>query len=372
MTPTIKKILLALVAILIVISVWYLESRKANVAPSNTSVQEVNLNLSSQNAEERISAKKEKYEVAKEITTPDGFINTDGITVNELIGKKVILVDFWTYSCINCQRTLPYLNTWYERYEKDGLEILAIHTPEFDFEKEYENVKRAVEKYGIKYPVILDNDFSTWQAYKNRYWPRKYLIDIDGFIVYDHIGEGAYDETEEKIVELLNERAKVLGENAVEMKDGKIDAESVDSSMVKTPETYFGYSRLEYLQNLPSKDCYDKDCAFSLDEKSLAKDAFALEGVWKILKESMQVGEVGSSIYLNFEANKVNFVAGGFDNKPVRVQIFLDGQEVKDGLVTITNADLYNLIDLQGKPGRHTLQIKALDKGLEAFTFTFG
>src|SRR3989344_4245661 len=114
----------------------------------------------------RTSGKSQIYELAKEITTPDGFINTNGksITINELIGKKVILIDFWTYSCINCQRTTPYLNAWYE-------------------------------KYGIAFPVVLDNDYSTWTAYKNRYWPRKYLIDIDGYIVYDHIGEGAYEET---------------------------------------------------------------------------------------------------------------------------------------------------------------------------------
>ena len=151
---------------------------------------------------------KSKYPRFAELANPDGYLNTDhDITIGEYIGKKVILVDFWTYSCINCQRTLPYLTSWDEKYRDEGLLIIGVHTPEFGFEKEYDNVKRAIEKFNIKYPVVQDNEYQTWRAYKNRYWPRKYLIDIDGYIVYDHIGEGAYDETEEKIREVLKERA---------------------------------------------------------------------------------------------------------------------------------------------------------------------
>lgn len=159
----------------------------------------------------RAKSKAAQHPRALEISTPDGFINTDRIAVGDLLGKKVILLDFWTYSCINCQRTIPHLNAWYEKYRDQGLVIIGIHTPEFEFEKQYENVLAAVKKFGIAYPVVLDNNYSTWQAYKNRYWPRKYLIDIDGFVVYDHIGEGAYKETERKIQELLAERARVLG-----------------------------------------------------------------------------------------------------------------------------------------------------------------
>jgi len=203
------------VAVLIVGSILYLESRKIEL-PSTTSLGEdiditaifaeekntSDSNRDREDREKRIAEKKKKYEPAKEVSTPDGFINTDSVTVSELVGKKIILVDFWTYSCINCQRTLPYLNSWHEKYADKGLVILGLHTPEFEFEKGYENVKRAVEKFSVRYPVILDNDYSTWTSYKNRYWPRKYLIDIDGFIVYDHIGEGAYEETEKKIQEL--------------------------------------------------------------------------------------------------------------------------------------------------------------------------
>ena len=149
----------------------------------------------------------------QEIVGPSGFVNTDGITIRELIGQKIVLVDFMTYSCINCQRTFPYLNAWYGKYKDQGLEIIGIHTPEFAFEKDIDNVREAMKHFGISYPVVLDNDYATWNAYGNRYWPRKYLIDIQGNVVYDHIGEGDYEETEMKIRELLEERAQVLGEN---------------------------------------------------------------------------------------------------------------------------------------------------------------
>lgn len=147
-----------------------------------------------------------------EIVNPAGFVNTEGITLKELVGKKVILVDFMTYSCISCIRSFPYTNEWYEKYKDEGLEIVGIHTPEFAFEKNIENVRSAMEHYDIKYPIVLDNEYATWRAYDNKYWPRKYLIDIHGMIVYDHIGEGAYAETEEKIQELLRERAAFFDE----------------------------------------------------------------------------------------------------------------------------------------------------------------
>src|SRR3989338_6522416 len=151
-----------------------------------------------------IKEKNKKYVLAPEISTPDDLINTSRlnsgqaspITISEFKGKKVVLLDIWTYSCINCQRTIPYLNKWYKEYEDEGLVIIGLHTPEFSFEKIQKNVEKAVKDFGIKYPVVLDNDFSTWKAYKNQYWPRKYLIDIDGYIVYDHAGEGQYNEAE--------------------------------------------------------------------------------------------------------------------------------------------------------------------------------
>src|SRR3989338_6748638 len=186
----------------------------------------------------------------KEIISPSGFVNTDGITMRELIGKKVVLVDFMTYSCINCQRTFPYMVAWYGKYKNQGLEIVGIHTPEFAFEKNIENVRAAMKKFGITYPVVLDNGYATWSAYGNRYWPRKYLVDIYGNIVYDHIGEGAYEETEMKIQGLLQEHARVLGEDAGVETEGVIARTMPPApNTARSPETYFGSLRNEFLAN---------------------------------------------------------------------------------------------------------------------------
>ena len=150
------------------------------------------------------------YPKVPELEGITGYINAVPFSLADLRGK-VVLVDFWTYSCINCVRTQPYLNAWHERYYGDGLVIVGVHTPEFEFEENYENVKNAVEEAGIKYPVVQDNNYGTWRAFSNRFWPHKYLVDIDGIIRYDHIGEGAYDATEQVIQQLLMERGKKLG-----------------------------------------------------------------------------------------------------------------------------------------------------------------
>ena len=179
-----KIIILISVIILIGGAIFYLEEKK--IKPQS---QEATQNIQTQNLSMNKEAKAKLYPPAKEIEKPAGFINTDKLSIADLIGKKVILVDFWTYSCINCQRTTPYLNAWYEKYKDNGLEIIGVHTPEFEFEKEYNNVATAVKKFNIKYPVVLDNDYSTWFAYENRYWPHKYLVDIDGYIIYDRSEE---------------------------------------------------------------------------------------------------------------------------------------------------------------------------------------
>lgn len=185
-----------------------------------------------------------------EIANPAGFVNTPSITMKELIGKKVILVDFMTYSCINCQRTFPYMVAWYGKYKDMGLEIIGIHTPEFAFEKNIDNVRSAMKRFGITYPVVLDNDYGTWHAYKNNYWPRKYLIDIHGNVVYDHAGEGNYEITEMKIRELLDERAKVLGQASSKSgSDLAVHNLTETQTFAQSPETYFGALRNEYLAN---------------------------------------------------------------------------------------------------------------------------
>jgi thiol-disulfide isomerase/thioredoxin len=196
------NIALAIALIAIIGATLYLESFRPNMVSSEEAAAVKNVAK---------PGKAALYPVAKEIVDPTGFINTDKITISELIGKKVILIDFWTYLCINCQHTLPYLKSWYAKYKDQGFVIIGIHTPELPPERDPDNVRAAVKNYGIEYPVVLDNNYATWNAYNNRYWPALYLIDIDGYIVYTHFGEGAYTETEHTIQGLLRERAATLG-----------------------------------------------------------------------------------------------------------------------------------------------------------------
>lgn len=379
MKPIIKNIILVLVLALVAGGVYFLESKKPETAkaPGET---DIFVKVANQSGEERIAEKEKDYERAKEISSPDGFINISDIKIGDLVGKKVVLLDFWTYSCINCQRTLPYLNSWHEKYADEGLVIIGIHTPEFDFEKEYENVKRAVEKFGIDYPVVLDNDYSTWRDYRNNYWPRKYLIDIDGFIVYDHIGEGGYEETEQRIVEALNEKNAVLGGSKITLDSSTPqDAQDTDFSKVRTPETYIGHSRLEYLANIPSPICVGSVCSYTLPEE-ISINTFLLAGDWYLGAESAELKSKDGIIAIGFSAGKVNLVAGAMEGT-VTAEVLLDGKpvgeslagsDVKDSRVIFGSHDLYNLIDLRGDYGEHILEIRILEPGLEAFAFTFG
>src|SRR3989338_2719423 len=249
-TKTVKKIVLVIVVVFIVGFIIALQTTKERIGTQEITVTDVAKKAQEATTiseVERLQKKSTIYERAKELVNPNGYLNTEKITISEHIGKDIILVDFWTYSCVNCQRTVPYLNDWYIKYKDKGLVIVGVHTPEFAFEQKKENVQKAIENFGIIYPVVQDNQFKTWTAYQNRYWPRKYLIDIDGFIVYDHIGEGAYRETEEKIQELINERNEILGiEEKIEMqiqeeKGTKGPVFKVEDAL-RTPEIYFGYA----------------------------------------------------------------------------------------------------------------------------------
>jgi len=219
-----KNIILIILLIVVAGSIYYLNSQKAS--PSNFKTTQVDIaeqkeeqGVGTQNIgtdyivdENAIRQKSLLYLEAPELRSIAGYINTDpDIKIQNLKGN-VVLVDFWTYTCINCIRTMPYLKSWYDQYTDDGLVIVGVHTPEFEFEKDIDNVQDAVDKYDLKYAVVQDNDYATWRAYKNRWWPRKYLIDIDGFIRYDHIGEGGYTETESVIQELLNEKMEREGD----------------------------------------------------------------------------------------------------------------------------------------------------------------
>ena len=322
------------------------------------------------------SEKAKQYELAREIVSPAGFINTESIAIEDLIGKKVILIDFWTYTCINCQRSIPYINSWYEKYEDRGLEIIGVHTPEFSFEEDYDNVASAVSEYKIKYPVVQDNDYATWRAYQNRYWPRKYLIDIDGFIVYDHIGEGAYDTTEKKIQELLKERMKVLGQEGDIDKEisTPVEAEEVDLARRRSPEIYFGADRNAYLGEGKRGETGMQSLA---EPEKVSSDTFYLVGEWDIEGEYAENKSENAKIIFRYQAQKVFLVASS--EKKVKAKILLDGEavgadsgsDVKNSIVEIKEDKLYRIIEGETH-GEHTLEIIIDEPGLKAFTFTFG
>lgn len=318
---------------------------------------------------------------APELRALEGYLNTEGkqITLAEYRGKKVVLLDFWTYSCINCQRTLPYLTAWYERYRDQGLEIIGIHTPEFSFEKLEENVQEALRRHGIAYPVVLDNQYGTWLAYGNRYWPRKYLIDIDGRIAYDHIGEGAYELTEKQIQHLLAERAVRLGEAATMPEGTATPKNIVVSGAVGSPEVYFGAWRNELLANgTPGKEGTQ---TLSLPTSYLPNLLY-LGGSWNIEREyaaSLGAGKIA----FRFQAGKVYMVANAEDSIPL--EVFLDGAplaperagadvEMREGRAVLNiKADrLYHLLTIPEGAGEHTLELTVPGAGFRAFTFTFG
>lgn len=212
----------------------------------------------------------------KEIAQPAGYVNSEPFTIGQFVGKKIIVVDFMTYSCINCIRTFPHLNAWYDKYHDQGLEIIGIHTPEFAFEKKLENVQRELDRLGIKFPVVLDNDYGTWRAYANNYWPRKYIINLDGQIVYDHIGEGNYEETEAEIIKWL----KTIPGNSLKTLEKNLVAE--EKIMAQSPETYLGSERME--RYYPSRSLKPQTNIFTL-EKNIPLNTFSLGGEWTIENE---------------------------------------------------------------------------------------
>ncbi len=321
--------------------------------------------------------------LASELAGIAGYINTSStssgqaapITIGSFAGNNVVLVDFWTYSCINCQRTLPYLNAWYDKYHDKGLVIIGVHTPEFQFESEIANVQKAVEKYGIKYPVVLDNDYATWTAYGNHYWPHKYLIDVDGHIAYDHIGEGGYAETETVIQELLAERRDRFGIQERLPQGTVAPANAITPSPgVGSPEIYFGAARNQYLGNGTATAQGSQDLV--LPEK-YALNALYLGGSWDIQDEYALNASTDARVVFRYRAKDVYWVASAA--RPVRVRVLRDGKpvgtfsgaDVHDGSVTVQQDRLYHIItDTDAR--EHTLELIIESPGVRAYTFTFG
>lgn len=284
---------------------------------------------------------------APELVGITGWINSPPLTLSELRGK-VVLIDFWTYSCINCLRTIPYLKNWYADYKNRGFVIIGVHTPEFEFEKDYGNVKKAVKQLGIAYPVALDNSYATWNAYHNSYWPAHYLIDQEGNIRMVHFGEGGYVETEDAIRTLL-------GLPQIASKKPSTSARPL------SPETYLGLSRgHSYKMEIVAHKTADYSYAGALHN-----DQVGLKGPWRAEDEYIVAG--GDSCYLdyNFLATRVYLVLAGSSTTPI--EIFLDGKHY--GRIDINGDRKYDIVT--AAYGRHLLSLK-VPQGIKAYAFTFG
>jgi cytochrome c biogenesis protein CcdA/thiol-disulfide isomerase/thioredoxin len=305
---------------------------------------------------------------APEFVGNERWFNTPGgepLTLRGLRGR-VVLVDFWTYSCINCIRTLPYLEAWDKRYRKDGLTIVGVHSPEFPFEREASNVQAAIEAEGIRYPVAQDNDLATWSAYGNQYWPAEYFIDARGRVRYVHFGEGEYGEKERVIRALLAEAGRRTGS---EMAGGHGIAPSTG---VTTPETYLGAARAERFTNAELSPGLHEFHA----PRPVPANEFAYRGRWAISLESATAA--GGSLELRFGARRVYLVLGS-PGRARRVRVFLDGRpiwpgaagsDVHGGTVSVGRQRLYNLVDLP-RVGSHLLRLEP-EMGVTGYAFTFG
>ncbi len=302
-----------------------------------------------------------KLNKAPEITGITKWFNSDPLTISQLKGK-VVLIDFWTYSCINCIRTLPYIKSWYEKYKDQGLVIIGVHSPEFPFEGNPDNVAAAIKKFAITYPVAMDNDFATWKNYDNRYWPAHYLIDRDGNLVDSHFGEGAYAETENKIRKLLSIAPK---------KETKADVSAV--SFGQTPETYLGANRAARFASPESRKA---EQTYSFPE-DLRLHEWALQGTWQTQGDYIVSAKAKARLKLRYYAGKVFLVLGSRDGKPVTARVHLEGgaannsPDVHDETLTVTEHRLYELARLKGVTDG-VITLSAESPGLEAYAFTFG
>jgi cytochrome c biogenesis protein CcdA/thiol-disulfide isomerase/thioredoxin len=298
------------------------------------------------------------------------WLNSPPLTMAGLRGR-VVLVDFWTYTCINCLRTLPYLKAWDERYRAQGLTIVGVHTPEFAFERKTANVRGAIARQGIRYPVVQDNEFGTWNAFGNQYWPAKYLIDARGRVRYVHFGEGEYEETEGAIRTLLAEAGdRPLGKRA----QPRSRIETVGHRA--TPETYLGSARAQSFSPVgPQDGTHDYVAAAAA---KLPQSVFSLGGRWHVDREAARA-VLGATITARVVGGAVYLVLASSGDRPRRVRVELDGRpiapdaagdDVRDGVVTVRRQRLYNLVKL-ASPGEHVLRL-GFDAGVSGFAFTFG
>jgi cytochrome c biogenesis protein CcdA/thiol-disulfide isomerase/thioredoxin len=319
------------------------------------------------------------------LPTLDGavqWLNSPPLTVQDLRGK-VVLIDFWTYSCINCLRSLPYVKAWAQKYKDQGLVVIGVHAPEFAFERNIDNVKKAIRDLGIDYPVAIDNNYAIWRALNNQYWPAHYFVDGKGQIRYHHFGEGDYAESEKVIQQLLTEAGHAQA-SKVALGITSHSAQGVqaaaDNDDMQSPETYIGYQRAENFASLGGQ-AQDKIRTYAAPSQPAVND-WGLAGTWKVGAEHATLTAASGRIVYRFHARDLHLVLGpGKDGKPVRFRVSVDGAApgaahgtdvAADGSGTVTEQRLYQLVRQTGDVADHTFSIEFLDPGVQAYAFTFG
>lgn len=312
-----------------------------------------------------------RYGQAPEFAGIEQWLNTDSALSLEGLRGKVVLIDFWTYSCINCIRTLPYVTGWYEKYKDQGFVVIGVHTPEFAFEKKTANVLEAMQRYNIHYPVAQDNNYETWQAYNNRYWPAHYLIDAQGEIREYHFGEGNYQATERAIQQLLEEAGSKVGTDTLTGIVADV------AGKMQTPETYLGSARMD---RFVSPERVTGETQVFTAPQALKTHSFAYTGSWKVESEralavsdaALNVRFIGKKVFLVLsppEQTASGSIKVFLDQSPITQE--LSGQDVVNGTLTVNAERLYELFDGQGVTGEHTLRLEFETPGIAVYAFTF-
>lgn len=311
-----------------------------------------------------------------------GWLNSPPLSHEQLHGK-VVLIDFWTYSCINCLRAMPFVHEWAQRYRDHGLVVIGVHTPEFAFERDPRNVMKAVQQLKVEYPVALDNQYAIWRAFNNRYWPAHYFVDAQGNIRGHQFGEGNYAHSEQVIRRLLVEAGQTELPPPADPAAADLQgvATQADMGNLRSPETYLGHARAEQFAS-PGGQRADAAFGYTLPS-TLALNQWGLSGQWRVNDEAAQLQQAGGRIAFQFHARDLHLVlAPGEDGKPVRFRVLLDGKPLPaadagadvaaDGTGTVNEHRLYQLIRQRGTIGPHRFEIEFLDAGVQAYAFTFG
>lgn len=308
------------------------------------------------------------------------WLNSEPLSAEKLKGK-VVLVSFWTYSCVNWIRTQPYLRAWAEKYKDDGLVVVGVHTPEFGFEKEIGNVEWAVEALGVDYPVVIDNDFAIWSAFSNQYWPAFYFIDTQNRTRHTKFGEGDYEQSEQVLKQLLTEAGATIDDSYVSVAPIGLEA-AANWDTLKTPETYVGSARTANFASPGGFFGRGSGPEAYTAPASLALNQWALAGNWTMGPEASSLSEAGGRISFRFHARDVNLVMGPVQRgTPIRFRVRIDGEPPTashgvdvdaDGNGTIVEQRLYQLVRQPAPIEDREIEIEFLDAGAELFSFTFG